>query len=452
MATTTALRTPVTAPVEAPVQLPRTLTESRQITSVAIVSVVDPYPTDSGKKVVLDGFLSFLADRLGAENVHYLLVGGRAADVTAEFPVTLHELAGAPMREKLASVFTRCTTGRSSVQEALTRSATVQREINEKLAELGVDMEVYDTVRLGQYADPTSTARQVCYLDDLFSERYRMMLDWMDRHPEQDMQALGTFAEHVPAKLRKIVDLPVAKRALLAFEQRMIRRSEIRAARRFDRCLLVNDREAGVLNDRADTADQVVAVPPMVSVDATTERDYAGAPEFVFLGLLSQPWNEDGLRSFTSEVWPELLRRRPDATLRVIGRQAPQWLLDLAAEQPENVLVEGYVADLDGALASAAAMLNPARFGTGVKIKVIEALGRSLPVVGTPLGADGVESGPGTGVLTPETVEETVTELLRLTDVEENRLESKAAGMHFARRYRREAAFASYAQAFGFEG
>lgn len=452
MGTDTLTRIPVTTQVQAPVVLPRTFTESRAITSVAIVSVVDPYPTDSGKKVVLDGFLSFLTDRLGRENVHYLLVGGRASDVTGEFPATLHELAGAPMREKLASVFTRAATGRSSVQEALTRSATVQRAISEKLAELDVDLEVYDTVRLGQYADENSTAQQVIYLDDLFSERYRMMLDWMTRHPEQDMQALGTFAEHVPAKLRKIVELPLAKRALLSFEQRMIRRSEIAAARRFDRSLLVNRREAGVLAERADVdAEKVVAVPPLVA-EAKAERNFTGAADFVFLGLLSQPWNEDGLRSFTEQVWPELLSRRPDARLRVIGRQAPQWLLDLAAEQPENVLVEGFVADLDEALGSAAAMLNPARFGTGVKIKVIEALGRGLPVVGTLLGADGVESGPGTGVLTPETVSETVDELLRLTDVEENRLESKSAAMHFARNYRREAAFASYAQAFGFEG
>ena len=70
--------------------------------------------------------------------------------------------------------------------------------------------------------------------------------------------------------------------------------------------------------------------------------------------------------------FPQLSLLRAAKRLRVIGRQAPQWLLDLAAEQPENVLVEGFVADLDDALSGAAAMLNPARFGTGVKIKVIE--------------------------------------------------------------------------------
>lgn len=438
-----------TAPRTAPV-LPRTLTERRRIRSVAVVSVVDPYPTDSGKKVVLDGFLAFLADRVGAENVHYILVGGRSSDTP--FPVTVHELAGPSMREKLVSALTRCTTGRSSVQEAFTRAPGVQRAIQAKLVELDADLEVYDTVRLGQYAPLGSRAHQVCYLDDLFSERYRMMRGWARRHPQQDLQALGTFAEHVPAALRKLVDLPWARNALLAFEERTIRRAENMAARRFDRSLLVNGREAALLAERAGVAtDKVGAVAPLVNA-AKVEREFTGNADFIFLGLLSQPWNEDGLRSFTDEVWPELLRRKPDARLRVVGRHAPRWLQDLAAAQPANVILEGFVEDLDTVLANATAMLNPARFGTGVKIKVMEALGRSLPVVSTPHGADGVESGPGTGVLAPPTAAATVEELLRLTDVEENRLESKAAAAHFARRYRREAAFAAYAQAFGFEG
>ncbi len=416
--------------------------------SVAILSVVNPYPADSGKKVVLDGMLRHMSDRLGVENVHYLLIGGKAQDVRADFPATVHLLPAPSGKEKLTALLTRVATFRSSLQEALTRSGGVARAIAGKLAELDVDLEVYDTVRVGQYAAEGGTARQICYLDDLFSERYRMMLDRMASHPELAMNPLGTFAEHVPGPLRKLVDSTLVQRALLTFEQRMIARSEVAAARRFDRCLLVNARECRSLSERAYVGyDDVVAIPPVVR--ARGRRDYRGAPEFVFLGLLSQPWNEDGLRSFVEQVWERLRTRRPDARLRVIGREAPQWLLDLAAAQPENVVVEGYVEDLDAALAGAAAMLNPARFGTGVKIKVIEALGRGVPVVSTPLGADGVASGRGTGVLTPADVESTVDELVRLCDVDENRRESRAALDHHARRYGREAAFAAYDEAFG---
>jgi glycosyl transferase family 1 len=421
---------------------------STSTSSVAILSVVNPYPADSGKKVVLDGVLRHLVDRLGAGNVHYLLIGGKAEDVRADFPGTVHLLPAPSGGEKVTALLTRAATFRSSLQEALTRSGTVARAVAVKLAELDVDLEVYDTVRVGQYAPAGGAARQVCYLDDLFSERYRMMRERMASHPELAMNPLGTFAEHVPAPLRGLVGSTLVQRALLAFEQRMIARSEVAAARRFDRCLLVNARECRALAERARVHyDDVAAIPPVVR--ARGRRDFRGAPEFVFLGLLSQPWNEDGLRSFVEQVWAGLLARRPDARLRVIGREAPQWLLDLAAAQPGNVVVEGYVEDLDAALAGAAAMLNPARFGTGVKIKVIEALGRGVPVVSTPLGADGVASGRGTGVLTPADAESWVDELVRLCDVEQNGRESRAALAHHARRYGQEAAFAAYDEAFG---
>src|SRR3954452_1771851 len=420
--------------------------------SVAFLSVVNPYPTDSGKKVVLDGMLAHLVDRLGRDNVHYVLIGGNADEVPADFPATLHVLAGPSAEEKLASLLSRGATGRSSLQEALTRSSGVARAITDLLAELDVDLEVYDTVRVGQYAPEGATARRVCYLDDLFSERYRMMLERMRTNPELELNPLGTFAEHVPGALRRVAEHPLAQRALLSYERWAIARAEVAAARRFDRCLLVNAREARSLCERAHVGyDDVVGIPPVIN-SRGGEREFVGGAEFVFLGLLSQPWNEDGLRSFVEQVWPELLRRRPAARLRVIGREAPQWLLELAAAQPQNVTVEGFVADLDAALSTATAMLNPARFGTGVKIKVIEPIGRGLPVVSTPLGADGVASGRGTGVLTPEDVNAWVAELLRLTDAEQNRRESTAALTHYARRYSREAAFAAYDEALGLAG
>src|SRR4051812_8150838 len=95
----------------------------RAIRSAALISFVDPYPTDSGKPVVLDGFLQFLAARLGPENVHYLLIGGRSPDAETAFPVMLHEMPGPTTRDRLLGVLTHCVTARASLQEALLRSA-----------------------------------------------------------------------------------------------------------------------------------------------------------------------------------------------------------------------------------------------------------------------------------------------------------------------------------------
>ncbi len=421
------------------------------IHAVAVVSLVDPYPSDSGRKAVLAGFLEHLADRVGASNVHYLLVGGRATGSERALPVRLHELPGPKTVHRVTSLLTQSGTGRRSLQEAIVRSPTVAKGIAGALREIGADLEIYDTVRLGQYASSAGAARQVCYLDDLFSERYRQLLDTMRRYPHIDLQPLGAFEPQVPEVLRPLARNRRSQRVLLAAEKRLIRRSEERAARRFDACLLVNPGEAELLRTRTGVgSERVMSVPPLVGRRRTAERCYRGASEFVFLGLLSQPHNEDGLRSFLLGVWPELVRRCPNARLRVIGREPRQGLRDLIARHGDSVVLEGYVPDLDSVFANAAAMINPLRFGTGINIKVIEALGRGLPVVASPTGADGIASGPDAGIFVTRQVDDTVEVLLRLTDSETNLRASKAAEAHFQRRYSREVAFARYDQAFGF--
>jgi glycosyltransferase involved in cell wall biosynthesis len=424
--------------------------------AIAVTSLVDPFPMDSGSKVVMAGILEYLADRVGPANVHYLLVGGRAPGSEGDFPVRLHELPGPRTADQVASVVTHSATARRSLQEAIVCSPRVGKAIARLLCELGAGLEIYDTVRIGQYAGPAGAARQICYLDDLFSERYWLMLQIMRHHPGVNLQPLGTFARQVPRVLRPLATNRVGQRALLAAERRLIRRSEDQAARRFNTCLLVNPGEAERLRARAGVAaDRVLSVPPLVQRPRPGQRGcrvYLGAPEFVFLGLLSQPHNEDGLRSFLLDVWPDLLRRRPDARLRVVGRQARPELRELVSRHGGSVSMEGFVADLDGVLSSAAAMINPLRFGTGIKIKIIEALGRGLPVVSSPIGADGIATGPDTGMFVAGDEHQTIDALLRLTDPEFNHAASRAARAHFTRHYSREAVFASYDRAFGFSG
>ena len=413
--------------------------------SVAMVSAVDPFPVDAGKKVVLSGFLEYFRERVGAEHVHYVMVGGSARP---DFPVNVHPVAKPRPRAALRSVLTHSLTRRASIQEALLRSEEVGADIRRTLATLDSDLEVYDTVRMAQHAHDGGT-RQVCYLDDLFSERYTAMLDAADRYPDVEFQPLGNFAEHVPAKLRPLADRRAPQRVLLHIERDLVRRSEDRCARQFGTTLLMNSGEAGRLRSRtAETHNRIEAVPPLIA-PPVGDRDFRGAPEFVFLGLLSLPHNDDGLRSFLTDVWPRVLAKRPDARLRVVGRDARPALIELASRHRDTVTMEGYVPALGELFGRTSALVNPLRFGSGVKLKIIEALGRSVPVVSTTIGADGVESGFDNGVLVADDHDEFAEQMLETTSAPSNRKLSAAAEEHFRRRYARETVFRTYDQAFG---
>jgi glycosyltransferase involved in cell wall biosynthesis len=186
----------------------------------------------------------------------------------------------------------------------------------------------------------------------------------------------------------------------------------------------------------------------MLKAPASSDRNYSGAPDFVFLGLLSLPHNDDGLRWFLRTTWPLLRSRLPEAKLRVIGRDAGSEVMAMGARLSDSVTIEGYVPDLGEALSRAAAVINPLRFGSGIKLKVIEALGRAVPVVSTPVGAEGIANGTGTGVLVGSEPSELTDLLCSLTDRERNEQVSKEARLHFATTYSRDAVFDVYDAAF----
>jgi hypothetical protein len=414
--------------------------------SVALISAVDPYPTDAGKKVVLAGFIEYFASRYGADNVHYIRIGGAPSP---DFPVVLHTVPGPSRSDLLRALTTRVSTGRASLQEAFLRSPATAGAIADVLADTAPRLQIYDTVRTAQYAADDVAAQQICYLDDLFSDRYDRMLAAARRYRGIDINPLGNFAAHIPAALRPLADNRLGQTALLRLERTLVRRSEDRTARRFRRCLLVNAGEAAELSRRTGVpAERIMSVPPLVATPPAPVRRYDGEPEFVFLGLLSLPHNDDGLRWFLTSVWPAVLERRPDARLRVIGREARPGVLALADTLASSVSVEGYVADLSAALEGAAGLVNPLRFGSGVKLKVIDALGRHLPVVSTEVGAEGIASGPGTGVLIADEPTGFAELLCGLTDPVRNAELSDEAAGHFRRSYSRSAVFDRYDLAF----
>lgn len=410
-----------------------------------MVSAVNPFPSDAGKKVVLAGLLEYFADRHGPDSVHYVHVG----PLEGSFPTPVTTVAGPRTREAMWQVLTRTTTGRASLQESLLRSARTGTGIRQALERVRPDVIVYDTLRMAQYAEEAGAAQRICYLDDLFSERYATMLRTATRHPEIDIAPLGNFAAFVPAPLRPIAGHRRGWQTLLAMERRLVRRGEDRIPGRLDRALLISEPEARTLRARTGFGeDRIMSVPPLLREPGALPRRPSDHPDYVFLGQLSLPHNDDGLRSFLNSVWPLVLTAEPRARLRIIGRSPRDGLVEAAAAHGDSVSFAGFVPDLGEALASATAMVNHLRFGSGIKLKVIEALGHGVPVVSTPIGAHGIDSGDGTGLLVGDSSGEFAAQLLSLVDPECNAEFSEAALAHFARAYSRDAVMGRYDRAF----
>lgn len=415
-----------------------------------IISATAPVPVDNGKRVVLHGLLEYLVERLGPENVHYAIVdspGGARPD----FPGVAHRLDRPGAVSQLATLARRVPTDRSyTVQEAMFGAASLRDQIHHLVTWLQPDIEVYDTLRLGQHAPEAPRGRRrILYLDDLFSVRYDRILA-VDERGDVDINPLGEFAANVPAPLRSLIRHRAVYRPVLRMERDRIRRAEARVVHGFDESLLVNVDEVHRLRRLAGT-DRVRVVHGMLPAVTPPERAPADPPELVFLGRLNIPHNDDAICSFIRAAMGELVRRHPDIRLRIIGKDPSDALLALVGQYSPNIVLEGFVADLDDVFATATVSLAPLRFGSGVKIKMLDALARGVPTLATTVSVEGVPVGHdgASGCYVEDDLTRWPDLIDEMVDRAHNSLLSKAAVEFFQSVYGREVVTAQYDDIFG---
>jgi hypothetical protein len=157
---------------------------------------------------------------------------------------------------------------------------------------------------------------------------------------------------------------------------------ESRLLARADLLIAIQPEEAADL--RALAPDRPVIC---VGVDfEVADRPPAPARAPVVLLVASENnLNVKGLRDFLCFAWPLVRREVPDAELRVVGSvggHVDAW--------SAGVRVLGRVDDLGAAYADARLVINPAVAGTGLKIKTVEAVSQSRPIVLWPTGVEGL--------------------------------------------------------------
>jgi glycosyltransferase involved in cell wall biosynthesis len=109
----------------------------------------------------------------------------------------------------------------------------------------------------------------------------------------------------------------------------------------------------------------------------------------LFIGTLSWHANQEGLHWYGRAVLPLLSN---GVRFDVIGGGASQALRDQFRSQA-NVNIHGYVEQVEHFYSKARCLVAPLLSGSGIKIKILNALSRGLPVVTTAIGVEGFPLG-----------------------------------------------------------
>ena len=153
----------------------------------------------------------------------------------------------------------------------------------------------------------------------------------------------------------------------------------------------------------------ILSIPFGITPETGTQVDEE--PNSLFhIGSMDWMPNQEGVRWFLKQVWPKVHERLPQLTLYLAGRKMPD---DLMRLDMEGVRVLGEVPDATYFIASKQINVVPLLSGSGIRVKIIEAMSVGKVVVTTTIGAEGIGCTDGKDVLIANTPDQFVKQLER---------------------------------------
>ena len=207
------------------------------------------------------------------------------------------------------------------------------------------------------------------------------------------------------------------KRAFLKYQAWKTKRYERRMMRKVDYYTTVTATDEALFRKLApDTRGKTIPA----GVD--TARFVRPEPmsrerSFIILGSLSWAPYAQSVQWFLENVWSSYAKANPGVGLYIVGSAPPPEVQRWNGTQ--GVIVTGFVDDVMPLMHRCSAMIVPLLSGSGMRIKIVEAMAASLPVVTTSVGVEGILAEHEKHVLVGNRPEELQANMARiLTDTE----------------------------------
>jgi polysaccharide biosynthesis protein PslH len=250
-------------------------------------------------------------------------------------------------------------------------SSEFELSLSRLLTEESYDLIHYDTISLAQYWRPIAGAKSS-----------------LNHHNIESLMMLR----------RSENERNLAKKIYTWFEGVKLKTYEARACKNFDVNLTCSELDVERLNE-ITSVDRCVSIPNGVDTEFFKPEPGPKIPcSMVFTGSLSWYPNRDSVHYFFKQVWPLVIDKEPKASITIIGKHPPQWLLELQRNDA-RVQLAGFVDDVRPYMNKAEVYICPIRDGGGTKLKMLNALAAGSCIVADPIACEGLDVKDGEHVL-----------------------------------------------------
>jgi GT2 family glycosyltransferase/glycosyltransferase involved in cell wall biosynthesis len=216
-------------------------------------------------------------------------------------------------------------------------------------------------------------------------------LDAIRRLAPQALVAFDTVDLHF-LRSERLAELDGGAAAKAA--ARVSREEELGVIRRADVTIVVSPIEVEVL--RRIVPEARVLLLSNIHEPMKAGKPLAAREGIVFIGGFQHPPNVDAVLWYAREVLPWVRRSLPGVKTYIVGSKVPSTIRALAAP---DLVIMGYVPDVEPLFADCRLSIAPLRYGAGVKGKVNLAMSYGVPVVATPAAIEGMHLAPGEDVM-----------------------------------------------------
>ncbi len=176
----------------------------------------------------------------------------------------------------------------------------------------------------------------------------------------------------------------------------------------FDGVMSITSNDATMLKEMG-CRKPIVPIPFGIMPESVAQVEEE--PNSLFhIGSMDWMPNQEGVGWFLEKVWPKVHESMPQLTLYLAGRKMPEGMMKL--DMP-GVRVVGEVPDAMYFIASKQINVVPLLSGSGIRVKIIEAMSAGKAVITTTVGAEGINYTDGRNLLIADTPDRFVEQIQR---------------------------------------
>ena len=356
---------------------------------ILFISPFHPHPNLSPRHRAMSNHLNFFKNK--GFDITFIHLSNEKVEI--EFDIRFIQLKLPNFQEVIKNIISKALFDKDfCLQSSMFFSKSIHLFLTKNNKENNYDFIFFESIRTAPYHRIFKSKFKIIDLGDLISRRY--MLLFKSKISVANVLGQFNFNSNV---INIILNNFIIQKIILLIESKLVKKAEKNASIQFEALILVSDYEKRLLQKFIPNA-RVHHIPNIDFKPQTTFPSFKKNNVISYFGILNNPHNEHSILYFLNNIFCELIKANSNIQFNIYGKN-PTFQIINASKKFDNILIKGYVNDLENCIKDTNLLVVPIVAGSGVKTKILDAMRWGVPIVSSKEGVSGLINISESGVL-----------------------------------------------------